>query len=200
MTPSLARKLNAIGLLALSAPLLMAFADQFINNELPCPLCLLQRAAFVAAGIGIALNAAIEPRPAHYAMAIISALVGAAVALRQIALHVAPGDTGFGAPFLGFHFYTWAFIVFALIILGAALMLFLENQFEPELGYQRPPLSRLTMFAVALFAFIALGNTLSTVAECELGLCPDNPTTYQLFQGTVPAEPAGSGDSASSPD
>ncbi|MFC3134054.1 disulfide bond formation protein B [Microbaculum marinum] len=182
MTPSLARTLNALGLVAISVPLLFAFTDQFVNHDLPCPLCLLQRAGFVAAGIGIALNA-IEPRPAHYAMAIVSSIVGAAVSLRQIALHVVPGTGGYGDPFLGMHFYTWAFVVFVLIILGSAAMLFLEGQFEPEIGYQRPRLAGLGLFAVALFALIALGNAVSTVAECELGLCPDNPTTYQLFEG-----------------
>lgn len=185
MSPSLARTLNALGLLALSVPLLMAFADQFLQDELPCPLCLLQRAGFVAAGIGIALNVTIEPRPAHYGMAIVSSIVGAAAALRQIAAHVVPGTGGYGEPFLGFHFYTWAFVVFALIILGAAAMLFLEKQFEPEIGYATPRLAGLPLVAVALFTLLTLGNAVSTVAECELGLCPDNPTRYQLFEGDM---------------
>lgn len=186
MTPSLSRTLNALGLLALSVPLLMAFADQFLKHDLPCPLCLLQRAGFVMAGIGIALNVTIEPRPAHYAMAIVSSILGAAVSLRQIALHVVPGTGGYGDPFLGLHFYTWAFIVFALIILGCAAMLFLEGQFEPQIGYERLRLGALSLIAVALFAVLALGNGLSTLAECELGLCPDNPTTYQLFDRLAP--------------
>jgi len=181
MSPALARTLNALGLIAISVVLLAAFAEQFINGELPCPLCLLQRAGFVAAGLGIALNVAIEPRPAHYAMAIVSAIVGAAVSLRQVALHVVPGTGAYGSAFLGFHFYTWAFIVFALIILGCAAMLFFERQFEPELAPRPVRLAGMSLIAVALFAVLALGNGVSTLAECELGLCPDNPTSYMLF-------------------
>ena len=186
MTPSLARALNALGLLAISAALLMAFADQFLKHDLPCPLCLLQRAGMVIAGVGIAMNVAIGPRPAHYAMAIISAVVGAAVALRQIALHVVPGTGGYGDPFLGLHFYTWAFVVFALIILGSAAMLFFEGQFEAEAEPAPRRLAGLSLAAFALFALLALGNTASTVAECELGPCPDDPTTYQLFDKAAP--------------
>jgi disulfide bond formation protein DsbB len=187
MSPALARTLNALGLLALSVPLLFAFGDQFLKHDLPCPLCLMQRMGFVAAGIGIALNVTIEPRPAHYGMAIVSSILGAVVSLRQIALHVAPGTGAYGDPFLGLHFYTWALVVFVLIILGSAAMLFLEGQFEPELAPEPVRVAGLSLIAIAVFALLALGNTVSTVAECELGLCPDNPTTYELFQKSAPA-------------
>ncbi len=50
MTPSLSRTLNAVGLLAISAVLAVAFFDQLVFGDLPCPLCLLQRAGFVGAG------------------------------------------------------------------------------------------------------------------------------------------------------
>ena len=37
MTPSIARTLNAVGLLAVSVVLIAAFLDQFLLGELPCP-------------------------------------------------------------------------------------------------------------------------------------------------------------------
>ncbi len=186
MTPSLARTLNALGLLALSAVLGMAFLDQFGKHDLPCPLCLLQRAGFVIAGVGIAMNVVIGPRPAHYGMAIVAAVIGAAVSLRQIALHVVPGTGAYGDPFLGLHFYTWAFVVAGLIVVGSAGMLLFEGQFAREGDAERPRLSGLSLLAFSLFALLVLGNAVSTVAECELGLCPDNPTSYELLNPSAP--------------
>ena len=77
MSPAAARLLNAAGLFGLSGILLVAFGYQFWLGELPCPLCLLQRAAFAAAGVGLALNLCLGSRPAHYAITIISAVAGA---------------------------------------------------------------------------------------------------------------------------
>lgn len=194
MTPSLARTLNAIGLLGLSLVLSAAFADQFLADDVPCPLCLLQRAGMMIAGVGIALNITVGPRPAHYAMAIVSALAGGAASLRQIALHVVPGTGSYGDAFMDLHFYSWAFVTFAAIVLGSAIMLFFENQFADATystgadELDRPRLSGLALIGIALFALLALANTVSTVAECELGLCPDNPTGYDLFNRSAPAE------------
>ena len=46
MTRSLAITLNALGLYAIALVLAGAFAAQLLLNELPCPLCLLQRCLF----------------------------------------------------------------------------------------------------------------------------------------------------------
>lgn len=73
--------------------------------------------------------------------------------------------------------------MFGLIIAGSALMLLFERQFEVAPG-PRPRLTGLALVSFWLFALLALGNGLSTLAECELGLCPDNPTEYQLFAPT----------------
>lgn len=173
----LARPLNALGLLAISGVLLVAFVEQLVYGELPCPLCLLQRVGFVIVGAGLALNVLCGPRPAHYGLMLLGAFVGAAVALRQIALHVVPGTGAYGDPFLGLHYYTWAFIVFALVVAGSGLMLLLESQFS---GTRRDR-GGLGSIAVGLFALVVLANGVSTVLECGGGLCPDNPTSYQLL-------------------
>ena len=53
--------------------LVLAFVDQLWNHDLPCPLCTLQRAAFIAAGFGLALNLIFGPRPSHYGVMILGA-------------------------------------------------------------------------------------------------------------------------------
>src|SRR5436305_7319183 len=181
MSPAISRTLNGIGLLALCAVLLLAFGLQLINGELPCPLCLLQRTFSVGAGVGLALNVAVGSRPSHYAITILSAVAGAAVAIRQILLHIAPGTGAYGSALLGLHFYTWAFLGFSAVIVGSGLMLLVDRQFaapaEPALvrggGIGYP--------AAILFAILAVLNLASTVAECGGGMCPDNPTSYEFL-------------------
>jgi disulfide bond formation protein DsbB len=56
MTPRLAIRLNALALYAISGVLLFAFYWQFAYDELPCPLCLLQRVAITALAVGPVLT------------------------------------------------------------------------------------------------------------------------------------------------
>jgi disulfide bond formation protein DsbB len=181
MTPALTGRLNALGLFAISAVLLFAFADQFILNDPPCPLCILQRAAFVLAGFGLALNLRFGPRASHYAVTIIGALAGATIAGRQVLIHIVPGTGSYGSALFGLHFYSRAFIIFALIVLGTAVMLLFDGQFSGgEAAARRLP--GLSLAAFALFTLLAFGNGVSTVLECAGGLCPDNPTGYLLLR------------------
>src|SRR5882757_10306724 len=109
MTQTRAVTLNAVSLYAVALVLGAAFAAQFILHELPCPLCLLQRILFALLAVGPILNVRFGPRPSHYAMSLLVAAAGAAFAMRQILLHIMPGDPGYGSALLGYHYYTWAF-------------------------------------------------------------------------------------------
>src|SRR5215467_8733528 len=51
MTRSLALALNALGLYAVALVLVIAFGAQLLLNELPCPLCLLQRIHALAGNV-----------------------------------------------------------------------------------------------------------------------------------------------------
>ena len=181
MSERLAATLNALALLAISFVLLFAFYAQFADGELPCPLCLLQRAGFVMVGVGLALNIIVGVAPRHYGLMILGALAGSLPALRQVALHVVPGTGAYGDPVLGMHFYTWAFVVFGLVILGSAAMLMLG-------GFSSAPARRLSglgLVAVVFFALMTLGNGISTLAECGLGLCPDDPVSYEALDSII---------------
>lgn len=88
---TLLHHLNALALLGVGGVLAAAFGLQFVLHELPCPLCLLQRAAFIAVGIGFLLNVRFGSSPAHYGVVLVSAVAGAAMSLRQVLLHIVPG-------------------------------------------------------------------------------------------------------------
>ena len=182
MTRSLAVTLNALGLFGIAFVLIAAFAAQIWLGELPCPLCLLQRVQFTLLAIGPILNLRFGPRPSHYALSLLVAAAGAAFAMRQVLLHIAPGDPGYGSAVFGFHYYTWAFIGFATAIVLIAAMLLFDRQFQSQPATAPVATSTLATIAVWLvIALIAL-NVVSTLLECGFAACPDNPLSYELLK------------------
>ena len=170
--PSLAALGNQLALLAVIGVLAYAFVDQLYFGELPCPLCLMQRIAFVIIGFALVLNIRCGAHAAHYGWGIIGGLLGMMVSLRQVLLHILPGDKGFGATFLELHFYTWAFLAYLGLLLGFAILLMLPNR-EVRSG---------SIFANALviiFILLVVGNLISTLLECGLGPCADDPVKYE---------------------
>lgn len=113
---------SIIGLIGVIFILLGAVFVQIFYGEQPCPLCLLQRAAFVCVGVSLLMNIRFGNKVSHWAMAIIGASAGIAVSIRQILLHITTPQ-GFGSAIFGLHMYTWCFIAFALTIVGSAIML-----------------------------------------------------------------------------
>jgi len=158
----------------------VAFGYQVLLGELPCPLCPLQRAAFAASGIGFALGIRFGPRPSHHGIAIPGAVAGAAIAVRQIALHVGPVTGGYRATLFGLRFCTLALIAFVALIGAVAVLLLIADTDQPA----TPPGQGAGLFGTAcllLFLGVTLANAVSTAAECSTGLCPDDPMRYEAL-------------------
>ena len=106
------------------------FVFQFGLGELPCPLCILQRMGMMLASLGAlyvvvrALRGELLLRElaTGLGLAILGAVVGAAISIRQILLHILPGDPGYGEAVLGLHLYTWALITFVVVIVFACVV------------------------------------------------------------------------------
>jgi disulfide bond formation protein DsbB len=180
MTRSLALTFNALGLYAIALVLAVAFAAQLLLDELPCPLCLIQRIQFAMLAVGPILNVRFGPRPSHYAVSLFAAIAGAAFAARQILLHIMPGDPGYGSALLGYHYYTWAFIGFAVAIIALAVVLLLDEQFRDD-GKPQPS-GAFARAAVWLVIALTVLNVVSTLMECGFSACPDNPLAYELLK------------------
>lgn len=179
LTPQRAVTLNALGLYAIALILLAAFVFQFILDELPCPLCLLQRVAFAALAIGPVLNLRYGPRASHYALSLIAAVIGAGIAMRQVLLHIMPGDAGYGSAIFGYHYYTWAFVVFAAAIVLIAVVMLSDRQFETR---ETPVLGIFEKAAFWLVFGLVITNALNVFIECGPNVCSDNPVTYLMLQ------------------
>lgn len=171
--------LNILALYAIAGILLAAFAMQIARHELPCPLCLLQRALFAAVAVGPILNLRYGPRPSHYALSMMAALTGAAISIRQILLHILPGDPGYGSAIFGYHYYTWAFLLFAAALVLLAVMLLWDRQFHDDGTKAHGAAASL---AVWLVIALTAANVVSTTLICGFAACPDNPVRYELLQ------------------
>jgi len=183
MTQTRAITLNALSLYAVALVLAAAYAAQFILRELPCPLCLLQRILFAALAVGPILNIRFGLRPSHYAMSLLAAMAGAVVSTRQVLLHIMPGDAGYGTALLGYHYYTWAFIGFAVAIIATAVMLLFDRQFENDGGTPPEMAGAFARTAVWLVIGLTAANVISTLLECGLAACPAGPVAYELLKG-----------------
>jgi disulfide bond formation protein DsbB len=181
MAPALAVTFNALGLYAIALVLIVAFAAQLILHELPCPLCLLQRIQFALLAVGPVLNIRFGPRPSHYALSLFVAAAGAAFAMRQVLLHIMPGDPGYGSALLGYHYYTWAFIGFAVAIVAIAAMLLFDGQFAGEKSPAEAEPAAFARAAVWLVIALAGLNVVATLLECGFAACPDDPVRYELL-------------------
>ncbi|MGA7489869.1 MAG: disulfide bond formation protein B [Xanthobacteraceae bacterium] len=180
MTRSLSVTLNALALYAIALVLIAAFAAQLLLGELPCPLCLLQRVQFALLAVGPLLNLRFGPRPSHYALSLLVAAAGATFAMRQVLLHIMPGDPGYGSALLGYHYYTWAFIGFAVATLAVAAMLLFDGQFEPD--DKAPAVGAFARLAVWLVLALTALNVVATLLECGFAACPDDPVAYELLK------------------
>jgi disulfide bond formation protein DsbB len=179
--------INLLGIFIISAILCGAYYFQFMLNEFPCPLCLLQRMCFFGVIFGLFLNLKFGFSPAHYGLSLLSAITGAAISYRQILLHMCPNpnDSGYGSPVFGMHLYTWALIVFIVSIISISLLLLAPKQFKKKT--KKTPISPtallLTKVVFGLAFILLLTNVLFTFMECGFGFCPDDPISYQIFNG-----------------
>jgi disulfide bond formation protein DsbB len=195
LSPEGARVLNFIGLIAMIGVLLSAYVYQFSHHELPCTLCLLQRVAMVAVAFGAAMNVMLGPDPRHYAVCLVSAVLGAGVSIRQTLLHINPyfdvkaaqptlnvtANPPFGETVLGLHLYVWGAVLFGTVILAVGIVQLFRSQFKPA-GPEPDWLTRLAGVGGGLLFVVAALQTLTTFMECGFGDCPNNGGwTWWLF-------------------
>lgn len=161
------RTSNALMLLVLMGILTAAYYQQYCKHEVPCPLCILQRLGMIGISTGLLLNLRFGVQIKHYAISILSCLVGGAIALFQMSLHFCPDSPSFGIPVCGLGLYTWSFIVFCCSLFAIIIFLFL---------YESDQKKKVSMNFFEHFAFFVLFaltvlNLITTYLECGLSYC-----------------------------
>lgn len=173
---------NVAGAAGMATILLVAFGLQFGLKELPCPLCNLQRVAFVLCGFGFLLNLRFGAQPLHYAVTLLGALFGLAVSGRQVLLHIAPGGSAYGSPLLGLHLYTWSLILFLGVIAFVAVLMMLTGRPEHHNTDHQAALRFRGLYRLAAYLLVAatLANAINSFLLCGPFECSDNPTDYWI--------------------
>lgn len=166
---TLQKVLNALFIFVLCFVLLSAYFYQFSQQEDPCPLCLLQRLGMIGIIVALLMNLRFGIKVEHYGLAILSALVGRLVSLRQIGLHVCLQFPTFGVPVFGYDLYVWALIVFTCSTFACAVLLILygyagHQEYLPSWNHFEE--STFTFAGLVIFA-----NIVTTFLECGLGPC-----------------------------
>lgn len=165
----LQKVLNIVFIIAICLILGGAYLYQFIKFEKPCPLCLLQRLGMIAIAVALFMNVRFGIKPEHYGLAIISALLGMLVSLRQISLHICPQFPPFGQPILGYDLYFWSFIVFISSIFACAFLLMIHGFTKHKIEHIKHSLLETLLFA--LLACVILSNIITTLYECGFASC-----------------------------
>lgn len=165
------------------------FWFQFGQNEYPCPLCITQRMAMMLATIGplsvvvcaLRGRSSLRTLAEGSGFALLGAVLGMAMSARQVLLHIAPGDPGYGTPVLGMHLYTWALVSFVVVVVFCGAVLVLGRWTVPEAP--RNGLGRtIVWIVIGLFVFTIAIN--AVVVFMESGwhwYLPDDPRGYRLF-------------------
>ena len=81
---------------------------------------------------------------------------------------------------MGLHLYSWAFIVFFVVLLFSGVRLMVFNDVRPQRGKSRV----IALCAIWLLVLIILANAVAVF--CEAGLhwfLLDNPASYRLING-----------------
>ena len=160
---TLQRVLNLLFVLAICAILLAAFLYQVAKGEEPCPLCFLQRLGMTGIAAALLMNLRFGIKVQHYGLAILSALLGRVVALRQISLHICPELPTLGETVLGFDLYLWSFFIFTCSLFGCAVLLILYGYAKQ---YDAPAVwGRFEKFAFWLVALITIGNAINAFLD-----------------------------------
>jgi disulfide bond formation protein DsbB len=175
---SLRYALNELFFLAMMAViagiLIAAMVMQYGRGELPCPLCLIQRAAMLGICFGIMQNFRHGFSDRNLGFSLLFALFLLVVAVRQTLLDIypRPGHEFVGSAVLGLHMPVWSVVIATSCIAAIALKLVILGS---EQGKPAPRRDSRTGKTAALLSLVVLAvaavNAASVVVQCGVGQC-----------------------------
>jgi disulfide bond formation protein DsbB len=181
LAATLDRLILCLMLLALAGVLTAAMGFQYLDGEIPCPLCLLQRVAMFACCFGLIrqLRDGCSQRGAGVAM--LSAVLLMVISVRQTLLDIVPrpGHAYIGSAVFGLHMEVWSVLIAVALLIGFAVRLAVlggPNWAQPE----QSTLPRLSTGLGLYVATLCAINFVSVLVQCGFGQC--HTTGYTLLR------------------
>jgi disulfide bond formation protein DsbB len=176
-------------LVVIAGILTAAMVMQYVKGELPCPLCLLQRAALFGIAYGIIQNFRDRFSYQNTGISLVFAVLLLIVSTRQTLLDIypRPGHEYIGTAILGLHMPVWSVIIAATVISAYALKLAVLGGDSHLIDYPADSfavLARLGDFVAAYVIVLCLINLGSVVVQCGFGEC--HTMGYKLIQNGLP--------------
>jgi hypothetical protein len=113
---------------------------------------------------------------------VLGALTGAIVSVRQILLHIEPGDEGYGEPVLGLHLYTWALITFFIVVVFVGVLAAIMPRGVPAAPAPGSVGAKISTVVVWLFLIALAANVVAIIfLEGFAWVLPDDPSGYELL-------------------
>ena len=125
LAATLDRLILCLMLLALAGVLTAAMGFQYLDGEIPCPLCLLQRVAMFACCFGLIRQLRDGGSQRGAGIAMISAVLLLVISVRQTLLDIVPrpGHAYIGAAVFGLHMAVWSVLIAIALLIGFAVRL-----------------------------------------------------------------------------
>jgi disulfide bond formation protein DsbB len=181
LAATLDRLILCLMLLALAGVLTAAMGFQYLDGEIPCPLCLLERVAMFACCFGLIRQLRDGGSQRGAGIAMISAVLLLVISVRQTLLDIVPrpGHAYIGAAVFGLHMAVWSVLIATALLIGFAVRLAVLG------GPNRSPAepSKLARLSYGLGLYVAILcaiNFISVLVQCGFGQC--HTTGYALLR------------------
>ena len=161
-------------LYVLAAILTAAMGFQYLNAEIPCPLCLLQRVAMFGVCFGIIQNFRSGYSDRNSGWSLLFSLFLLIVSVRQTLLNIypRPGHAYVGSAIFGIHMPVWCVLIATALLIAFALKFTMLGGDE-KLAGRRPQgaLGKLATFGMIYVLILCAINFVSVVVQCGVDAC-----------------------------
>lgn len=166
------------------AILTAAMTLQYVHGELPCPLCLLQRAAMLGVCFGIMQQFRHGYSSRNVGISLGFSLLLLIISVRQTLLDIypRPGHEYVGSAVFGMHMPVWSVLIATCLIIALAIQLIIwggNDQFRKNPILDYPILKTLTTLLSIYVLIIGLVNFVSVGVQCKFNQC--HTFSYQLL-------------------
>lgn len=174
-----------LGMMAVvSAILTAAMTLQYVNGELPCPLCLLQRAAMFGVCFGIMQQFRHGYSYRNTGISLIFSLLLLIISVRQTLLDIypRPGHEYIGSAVFGMHMPVWSIVIATCLIFTLALQLLVwgsDTKWREKPVSEYPILKTLATILSIYVIIIGTINFVSVGVQCKFNEC--HTFSYQLL-------------------